>query len=143
MAVNTWADVDLDLTMCSAVRRRMLENAMASSSAPALAAGAAACRAGASSRFSSRRGFSSFFSFGGFGLVLLVGLLGLLGLLLLLLGLGLAVARRGLGGDNGELGADVDRLSLLDEDLGQVAGLGRRHFGVDLVGGDLEEWLVL
>src|SRR5206468_2766877 len=55
----------------------------------------------------------------------------------------LAVTRRFVGADDGELGADVDGVALLDEDLGEVAGLRRRHLGVDLVGRDLEERLVL
>ena len=51
--------------------------------------------------------------------------------------------RRGaLAADAGEHRADVDRLALLDEDLADDAGRGRRHLGVDLVGRDLEQRLV-
>ena len=53
--------------------------------------------------------------------------------------------RRGLGAlrrDHGELRADLHRLALLDEDLLQHAAARRRHFGVDLVGRDLEQAFV-
>ena len=46
------------------------------------------------------------------------------------------------GAHDGQHGADVDGLALLDADLGQRPRRGRRHFGVDLVGRDLEERLV-
>ena len=39
-------------------------------------------------------------------------------------------------------GVDADGLAFLDHDFGQRPGGGRRNFGVDLVGGDLEERLV-
>ena len=54
----------------------------------------------------------------------------------------LAATVAGLVGDHRQLGADVDGLALLHQDLGEVAGGGRRHLGVDLVGGDLEQRLV-
>ena len=47
-----------------------------------------------------------------------------------------------LGRDHRELRADLDRLALLDEDLGDHARRRRRHLGVDLVGRDLEQALV-
>ena len=69
------------------------------------------------------------------------------GLERLLLGLrtalAVASAARRLGGDDRQLGADVDGVALLHEDLGHVAGRRRGDLGVDLVGGDLEEGLVL
>src|SRR5690606_10906112 len=69
-------------------------------------------------------------------------------------GLGRLGRRRRLGGrapavaggrvpHPGEHGADLDRLALLDEDLGERAAHRRGHLGVDLVGRDLEERLVL
>ena len=74
-------------------------------------------------------------------------------------GAGAAVAGCGLGGsavpaagvppeaddavaDHGEPDAHLDRLALGHEDLGEDAGRGRGHLGVDLVGRDLEERLV-
>ena len=39
--------------------------------------------------------------------------------------------------------ADLDRLARLGEDLGERAGGGRGHLGVDLVGGDLDDRLVV
>ena len=51
--------------------------------------------------------------------------------------------RRRRVGDDGQLGADLDGGALLHEDLGDEAGSGRRDLGVDLVGRDLEEDLVL
>ena len=99
--------------------------------------------------------------------LLLRDLLGLLGLALLglgglleLLGLrrvlgGVAVERRGLVGraarggarggrvaDDGQHGADLDGLVLLDLDLEDGARDGGGDLGVDLVGGDLEQRLV-
>ena len=50
-----------------------------------------------------------------------------------------AVGRR----DLGEHGADVDGVALGDVDLHDGAGGGRGHLGVDLVGRDLDERLVL
>ena len=52
--------------------------------------------------------------------------------------------RRGCVGvaDDGDHGADVDRVTFLHADLGEHAGHGRRHLGVDLVGGHLEQGLV-
>ena len=44
--------------------------------------------------------------------------------------------------DHGELHADLDGLVLLHLDRQQRPGRGRRHLGVDLVGGDLEQRLV-
>src|ERR687890_336715 len=44
--------------------------------------------------------------------------------------------------DDGELGADLDRLVLGDQDLAEDAGGRRGDLGVDLVGRDLEERLV-
>jgi hypothetical protein len=44
--------------------------------------------------------------------------------------------------DDGDHGADVDRVALLDADLGEHAGHRRRHLGVDLVGRHLEQRLV-
>ena len=59
MAVSTWADVDLDRTMCSAVRRRMFENGMLSSPAPALAGtGWGAARTGSALAAGSSEGAS-------------------------------------------------------------------------------------
>ena len=48
-----------------------------------------------------------------------------------------------LGLDDRDLGVVGDGCALLDEDLAQDAGEGRGHLGVDLVGDDLEEGLVL
>ena len=45
--------------------------------------------------------------------------------------------------DDGDHGADVDRVAFLDADLGERSGHRRRHLGVDLVGRHLEERLVL
>ena len=62
--------------------------------------------------------------------------------------LGRGRGRRGVGGggaliaDHGDHRADIDRLALGDPDLGHDAGDRRRHLGVDLVGGDLEQRLV-
>ncbi|EME96437.1 ABC transporter ATPase, partial [Streptomyces mobaraensis NBRC 13819 = DSM 40847] len=47
------------------------------------------------------------------------------------------------GTDHGELGADLGDLVLADDDLQQDAGGGGRDLGVDLVGRDLEQRLVL
>src|SRR6185312_2226322 len=44
--------------------------------------------------------------------------------------------------DNRELGPDLDRFVFGHGDLAQRAGRRRRNLGVDLVGGDLEQWLV-
>ena len=44
--------------------------------------------------------------------------------------------------DHGEFHADLDGLALGNQDLGEDAGGGRGHLGVDLVGRDLEERLV-
>ena len=44
--------------------------------------------------------------------------------------------------DDGDHRADLDRLALLDADLGQRAGHRRRHLGVDLVRRHLEQRLV-
>src|SRR5207302_927544 len=60
--------------------------------------------------------FLLLFGFGGLGLF---GLFLFLCLSVLRLSL-LAVARRRVGADDGELGADVDGLAFLDEDLGQI-----------------------
>ncbi|GAQ72144.1 hypothetical protein T45_03889 [Streptomyces turgidiscabies] len=49
----------------------------------------------------------------------------------------------GRSADHGQLGADLGGLVLADHDLQQDAGDGRRNLGVDLVGGDLEQRLVL
>jgi hypothetical protein len=46
------------------------------------------------------------------------------------------------GRDLGEHGADGDRVPLGGVDLGHGAGRRRRDLGVDLVGGDLDEYLV-
>src|ERR687897_700072 len=54
----------------------------------------------------------------------------------------LAPARRRVA-DARQHDTDVDGVALLHEDLRQHAAHGRRHFGVDLVGGHLEERLVL
>ena len=54
-----------------------------------------------------------------------------------------AAGGRGVGvADDGDHGADVDRVALGHADLGQRAGDRRRHLGVDLVGGHLEQRLV-
>ncbi len=53
-----------------------------------------------------------------------------------------ARGRRRTVADDGELHAHLDRLALGDEDLGEDAGRGRGHLGVDLVGRHLEERLV-
>ena len=45
--------------------------------------------------------------------------------------------------DDGELGADVDRLAFRHEDLGEIAGRRRGDLGVDLVGRHLEQRLVV
>ena len=45
--------------------------------------------------------------------------------------------------DAGQHRADVDGVTLLHQDLAQQPGRRRRHLGVDLVGRDLEEELVL
>ena len=49
-----------------------------------------------------------------------------------------------LGGvsEHGEARADLDGVALGDQDLGQHARGGRGNLGVDLVGRDLEQWLV-
>ena len=44
--------------------------------------------------------------------------------------------------DDGDDGVDLNRGASVDLDLGQHAGGRRRNFGIDLVGGDFEEWLV-
>ena len=55
-----------------------------------------------------------------------------------------APARRaGAVADDGEHRADVDGVALRHADLGERAGDRRRHLGVDLVGGHLEQRLVL
>ena len=51
-------------------------------------------------------------------------------------------AAAGAAADHGELGTHGHRLVLGDDDLGQYARGGRGDLGVDLVGGDLEQWLV-
>ena len=44
--------------------------------------------------------------------------------------------------DNGDDGVDADCGAFRNLDFGEDAGHGRRNFGIDLVGGDLEEGLV-
>jgi hypothetical protein len=48
----------------------------------------------------------------------------------------------GLSADDREVAADGDDRVLLDEDLREDTGSRRGDLGVDLVGGDLEEWFV-
>ena len=58
---------------------------------------------------------------------------------------GRGVATRGRGvavTDDGEVGADGDGVVLLGEDLLEGARHGGGDLGVDLVGRDLEQWLV-
>ncbi len=56
--------------------------------------------------------------------------------------LGLGSRRAGLASDHRELRPDLDRLTLLDEDLGHDPARRARHLGVDLVRRDLEQRLV-
>ena len=51
--------------------------------------------------------------------------------------------RGALGADRGERLPDVDGVALVGEDLGQGAARGRGHLGVDLVGRDRDDRLVL
>ena len=56
---------------------------------------------------------------------------------------GSAARRQPAGRDHGQHRPDLDRLALGDEDLGDDALAGARNLGVDLVGRDLEQRLVL